>query len=77
MKPNFGTCIFKLKEKPGDCQHGIDRTRECSASDWELISCFMLHYGSLLVADAPIRIIDAFTHIIIDNESEEIEEGSV
>lgn len=74
MKPAFGTCIFKLKEKPSDCQYGIEGSRECSATDWELISCFTLHYGSLLVADAPIRLIDAFTHIIVDNESEEIED---
>jgi len=74
MKPAFSYCIFKLKEKPDDCKHGLERSRECSASDWEIISCFMLHYGNLLVADAPIRLIDAFTHIILGNESEEIEE---
>lgn len=74
MKPYFGSCIFKQKEKPGDCQYGIEHSRECSATDWELVNCFLLHYGSLLVADAPIRLIDAFTHIIVDNESEDIDE---
>lgn len=74
MKPNFGTCIFKLKEKPNDCKHGMERSKVCVATDWELVTCFMGHYGNLLVADASIRLIDAFTHIIVDNESEEIDE---
>ncbi len=77
MKPSFGTCIFKLREKPVDCRNGADRSRQCAASDWELVSCFMAHYGNLLVADAPIRLIDAFTHIIVDNENEVFgEEGA-
>jgi len=66
LKANFGTCIFK--EKPGDCKHGIDRSRECSARDWEILKCYMEHYGNTLVKDAPIRLIDSFTHIILEND---------
>ena len=69
---NFGTCIFR--ERPKDCQHGIDRSRECAARDWEILECYMSHYGNTLVKDAGIRLIDSLTHIILDNDEVEDED---
>jgi len=71
MKVNFGTCIFT--ERPKDCQHGIYGSRECTGRDWEILKCYMDHYGNKLVKDAPLRLIDSFTHILVDNDDVEDE----
>ena len=65
MKANFATCIFR--EVPGDCGNHVGR-RECSASDWEILKCYVDHYGNTLVKDAPIRLMDSLVHILLSNE---------
>lgn len=69
MMAHFGTCIFR--ERPKDCQHGVNGSRECTGRDWEILKCYLDHYGNTLVKDAGIRLIDSLTHIILNNEEVE------
>ena len=69
MGVNFGICIFR--ERPADCKHGVERTRECTARDSEILQCYLDHYGNTLLKDAGIRLIDSLTHIIIANDEVE------
>lgn len=65
MMADFGTCIFR--ERPEDCQHRID-SRGCAAGDWQILQCYLAHYGNTLVKDAPVRLMDSLVHVLLSND---------
>jgi hypothetical protein len=74
---NFGTCIFHLRSIPQSCEFNHPGTVKCSALDFHIVQCFLGHYGNRLAKDAPIRLIDAFTHLILDNDDFEEDDSEV
>ena len=64
-KNSFGTCVFR--ERPTDCARPVDR-RLCAGTDWEIVKCYLDHYGNRLTTTAPIRLMDAFIHVVINND---------
>jgi len=68
----FGTCIFKERRGKG-CEFWMAPNRfgvqgECGAEDWDIIRCYLDHYGNPLKADGGIRILDAIVHLVLAND---------
>lgn len=77
MTAKFCTCLFK--ERPArSCEfwipapgHGFEGT--CAADDWDIVQCFLKHYGETLKEDGGIRLMDSMVHLVLDNDDFEDE----
>lgn len=71
MATGFGMCLYKFREYPEQCEFRVKPTLECSASQTELLVCFLKRYGAKLSPDAGVRLIECLCHLILESNNPE------
>lgn len=64
-------CIFHHSSRPSDCEYPDGRL-DCAGNGYDIIQCYLKHYGNKLAGDAAPRLMEEFCHLLMANNDPEM-----